>query len=240
MMNRSLIDKAASPRQKYIFIGMLVAALMVMLAMSFEFGQSRAGFNRIEALRNAVAYTDELDANLAELNSLRSHIAILETAAQIDKETYGLVERQLLDLQSQISELEENLEFYRGIVSPDDSKGVQIQELRITTADAPNHYRLQLFLTQALRSDRPISGVLNMRILGQIGSVSSELQLAELLSDKGLKTPDKFRFRYFQEVLAEILLPEGFEPSSVEISARPAGKKSKTVEESFVWQLNAG
>ncbi len=239
-MNRSrVVVNAASPRQKYFFIGLAVVAVIVMLMVSFEFGQSRAGFNRIEALKNAVELTDDLDASVVELNGLRERLAIIETAARIDKEAYGQVESELGDLQSQISELEENLEFYRGIVSPDDSKGVQIQELRITAADAPNHYRLQLFLTQALRSDRPISGALNVQIFGQIGSVPTELKLAELLSDTGLKMPDKFKFRYFQEILAEIALPEGFEPISVEISARPVGKKSKTVEESFVWQLKA-
>jgi hypothetical protein len=239
-MNRSrVVVNAASPRQKYFYIGVAVVAVIVMFVMSFEFGQSRAGFNRMDAINNAAALTDDLDASIAELNSLLERVAILETAARIDKEAYGQIERELVDLQSQISELEENLEFYRGIVSPDDSKGVQIQELRIAAAETPNHYRLQLFLTQALRSDRPISGVLNVRILGQTGSVPTELKLAELLSDTGLKMPDKFRFRYFQEILAEIALPEGFQPTSIEISARPDGKKSKTVEESFVWQLKA-
>ena len=65
------------------------------------------------------------------------------------------------------------------------------------------------------------------------------LPVAQLASDAGLKTPIRFRFRYFEEIAAELTIPEGFRPSEVRVSARPDGQKAKTVEESFVWNVKA-
>jgi len=219
--------------------GLVCLAAVSALILMYELGQRRAGFNRAEAYSSIGELTTSLDAANTEIRGLQAKLAILETAASVDNEAYGQIESELGDLQSQISELEENLEFYRGIVSPDDSKGIQIQELRVSEAEAVGEFRLQLFLTQALRSDRSISGRVQMLLQGQQDGAQVELTLADIISNPDYSLPIRFKFRYFQEVLAEVRLPEGFEPDAVVVKATPTGKNAKTVEQSFVWQLKA-
>ncbi len=237
-MNRTrVVVESISPRRKYFLTAMAIVAGFALLVIAYEMGQRRAGFNRMQSMAGMDMLQAETEMQATELRSLRERLAILETAASIDKEAYSQVETELVGLQSQISELEESLEFYRGIVSPDDSQGVRVQALRITEADAPRHYRIQLFLTQALRSDRPISGRVKFTFLGRSSAEPLAFAVDDVLSDSMLKAPSQFRFRYFQEIIVEIELPQGFQPENVVVEARPDGKKTKTVEESFSWQV---
>jgi len=237
-MNRPRVIVSRSP-QKYLRLiyAALFVALLLLLIAAYELGQSNAGFNRLEALGDIASLDGELSDTSDEVRELRERLAILETAARVDKEAYALVENELVDLRSQIMELEENLAFYRGIVAPDDAKGVQVQELLLTSSG--DKVRLRLFLTQALRSDKPISGQVSIEVAGIQDGALVLLPLAQLASDAGLKTPIRFRFRYFEEIAAELTVPEGFRPTEVRISARPDGQKAKTVEESFVWGVKA-
>jgi len=224
--------------QRLRIIAIVVAILVVALVIvAYEAGQRRAGFNRMEALAELSALDAQLGETSRELQAQRERVAILETAAKVDREAYGLVEAELADLQGQVKELEENLAFYRGIVAPDDAKGVQIQELLLSPAD--DGVLLQLYLTQALRSDTPISGSVTVFVAGQQDGSEVVIPLSQLVRDTSLKTPIRFRFRYFQEISSELLIPEGFSPTEVRVKASPDGRGAKTVEESFVWRLKA-
>ncbi len=49
-----------------------------------------------------------------------------------------------------------------------------------------------------------------------------------------------FSFRYFQNLEADLVLPEGFAPQRVIVKLTPKGKAVKAVEESFAWRVKAG
>jgi hypothetical protein len=210
--------------------------MAALLLLTYELGQRRAGFNRVASINEVAELQATVDQQAIEIRRLREQEAILETAARIDKEAYSQVDVELVQLQAKVSELEENLEFYRAIVSPDDTKGVQVQDVRITQLETARQFRLQLYLTQALRSDRTIAGQVSLRLAGRSAAGPLELDIGELLIDSGLKAPDRFSFLYFQEIVTDIALPEGFIPENLIIEARPDGKKAKTVEESFFWE----
>ena len=45
----------------------------------------------------------------------------------------------------------------------------------------------------------------------------------------------KFKFRYFQNIEGELVLPEGFEPSALQVVAQSKGKKASRIEQSYEW-----
>ena len=47
----------------------------------------------------------------------------------------------------------------------------------------------------------------------------------------------KFKFRYFQDLMGEWVLPSGFLPEQVEIIAKSNGKKAMRLERMFSWEL---
>jgi hypothetical protein len=51
--------------------------------------------------------------------------------------------------------------------------------------------------------------------------------------------PLSFRFRYFQDLDGEVLLPEGFQPVRVTVTATPQGGRNE-VERSFDWLVEDG
>ena len=237
-MNRTrVVVEASSPVRRLLVMSIAALLAIASLFLAYDVGQRRAGFNRLAAIDEVTELQATIEEQTLEIRKLREQAAILETAARIDKEAYSQVDVDLVELQAKVSELEENLEFYRGIVSPDDTKGLQVQDLRITELDSAGQYRVQIYLTQALRSDRTISGQVSMRLAGRTAAGPAELDIGGLSIDSGLKAPDRFSFLYFQELVTDIALPEGFTPENLIIEARPDGKNSKTVEESFFWAL---
>jgi len=56
-------------------------------------------------------------------------------------------------------------------------------------------------------------------------------QLSDDIRDYGIK----FKFRYFQEIEGDLLLPDGFTPESVEVELQSNSSKSKRVEKVFPW-----
>ncbi len=238
-MNRTrIVIEQRSPLLRRSLQVAVVAAFIAAVFGAYEWGQVRAGYNRLEAVGAVAELEEQVQLQATEINELREREAILETAASVDQEAYSQVRAELVALQSQISELEENLEFYRGIVSPDDTKGVvKIQDLRISRGSNLNEYRVQVYLTQALRSDRPISGKVKLTLAGDIAGEAVEYALSELQADPLTPLSGDFRFRYFQEIAADIVLPAGFQPENLRVEARSGGKKPKTVEESFFWEI---
>ncbi len=45
----------------------------------------------------------------------------------------------------------------------------------------------------------------------------------------------RLQFRYFQNIEGELVLPENFEPTKVQILAVAEGENGKTVQKSFGW-----
>jgi cell division septum initiation protein DivIVA len=225
---------------RYWLLGAGAVLLLLAGFALYELGMMRAGYNRLQALE---AY-DDLRDRFADLETdnkrLRERAAVLETAAKIDKEAYRQVEAQLIDLQTEIQNQTEDLEFYKQIVNANEGSGLRIQDFRIVRNTGERNYNLRVVLAQALRTNQKISGQVDLVIEGLRGGEADQLDVAGLIAaDKGSGSL-KFGFRYFQDLQANVTIPADFEPQKVVVKARPAGKSSKTVEEFFVWTIKPG
>jgi hypothetical protein len=227
------------PIRYWLFgIGAL-AALLGGFAL-YELGMMRAGFSRLGSLAEYRELQDEYETAVEEQKRLRERNAVLETAAKIDREAYRQVEERLIELQTQIQEQTEELEFYKGIVNADEGSGLRIQDFRISRATGERNYKLRVVLAQALRSNRKISGRLELTIEGSRGGAAETLDVRDLIAaDQGAGALD-FGFRYFQDLQANVTIPADFEPSRVHVRARLQGQSSKTVEEFFDWNVKPG
>ena len=58
--------------------------------------------------------------------------------------------------------------------------------------------------------------------------------------DKEKTDAVKFRFRYFQNINGEMILPEGFQPREVMVVAQSSGRNAQRLEKTFDWPLNGG
>jgi hypothetical protein len=219
-----------------------IGAVVVIAAayLAFELGRYQAGYSVIDRRRSDAALNELLNAERATSDELRRQLAIFETSKEIDRETYSQVEANLADLQAQIQAQEEELVFYRGIVSPQDGvAGLRIQSLDVLPADAENRYLLRLVLVQAIVHSRKVSGVVKLQLEGMRDGQTASFDAVELAAERGDYDMD-YEFRYFQGLECELALPVGFEPARVNVEIWPNDARATKVNQSYEWSAITG
>ena len=238
-MSRKVVVTSQSQQSRYILWSGIASLVLLVGLVSYEFGQNRAGFSRIDAQENVTNLEAENNKLARENKKLSEHIAVLETSVKVDREAYRKVETQLIDLQSRILEQQEDIEFYKGIVNENDGTGLRIQDFQISQGLGEREFDLRLVLAQAFRSTKLVSGQVEMVVEGMQEGEPVRLPLADLVADSD-SGKLSYSFRYFQDLKADVVIPPDFVPERVHVIVYFKGKNSKTVEDFFVWNVKQG
>jgi Family of unknown function (DUF6776) len=226
-------------RTRTIYV-LLVLLLLAAGYLCFELGRFEAGFSLLDHRREVADLTAKIDEEHATSDELRRQLAIAQTSGEIDRETYSQVESNLGDLQAKIQAQEEELAFYRGIVSPQDGvAGLRIQSLEVVPEDAERRYQLRLVLVQAIVHSRRVSGTVKLEIEGLRDGQTASFDAAELVSTDAAYDM-AYEFRYFQGLETELTLPLGFEPQRVNVEIWPKEARAEHVKQTFDWSAAAG
>jgi hypothetical protein len=220
---------------KWLLVFFLFALLSYAAWQLYDYGKLR-GADELQGLRTEYAVLKGVHASLVkETTGLRERLAILERSSQIDRQAAQQVQGELGALQEELQAAREEVEFYRGIVSPGDVKpGLRIHRFTLSNGLRPRQYHYDLVLTQLKRNDRYVDGLVNLEIIGQQGEKTAVLELADV-SDPDGGQPG-FHFRYFQHLGGVITLPEGYRAQEVIVSVEATGKKApEPVERRFAW-----
>jgi hypothetical protein len=219
--------------------GLAVVVAIGTLYLAFELGRFRSGFSVIDHRREISALTQRIEQERAAAEELRRQIAIAQTSGEIDRETYSQVESNLSNLQAKIQSQEEELVFYRGIVSPQDGvAGLRIQTLEVLPADGERRYAVRLVLVQAVVHTRKLTGQVKLQLEGLRDGQMVSLDGSQLAAGEG-RYDMAYDFRYFQGLEAELELPVGFEPQRINIEIWPNEAKAEKVYQSFDWSVTS-
>jgi len=209
------------------------------LYLAFELGRFRSGFSVIDHRHEISALTQRIEQERAAAEELRRQIAIAQTSGEIDRETYSQVESNLSNLQAKIQSQEEELVFYRGIVSPQDGvAGLRIQTLEVLPADGERRYAVRLVLVQAVVHTRKLAGQVKLQLEGLRDGQMASLDGSQLAAGDG-RYDMAYDFRYFQGLETELELPVGFEPQRINIEIWPNEAKAEKVYQSFDWSVTS-
>jgi len=209
--------------------------LVATMAMFFFLGRGYQDY-QLERLQLEREY---LLSRIEELES-RNHNLVQKNAhllggSKIERDAYELANQELVRLQRQLLEQKEELAFYRGIVSPNDTKlGVNLQSFEVRRKNSQNQFSYKMILTKNGKSTFKIRGDTRILIRGEQNGEVSELDLGELALEKS-EANTKFNFKYFQVFEGDIALPEGFQPFEVEIGIKPTTKKVESFSETLSW-----
>lgn len=225
--------KHHNPWKTRVFILLGLLALGVGGWSLFDYGRYQAGYDSaeydLEQLR-LVALVDDLQGDIEQL---REQKAQLERAAQIERQAYNELDTNLKTLQAEILELKEELAFYRGIVSPKDaSRGLRLQRFYLEP-NGLRSYRYIVVLTQVLQNESLARGRVKLFIEGLQGNQSKTLDLAAL-SENSVKELD-YRFKYFQSLEGDVVLPKGFKPMRATAQILPGGRQEDMLEKTIDW-----
>lgn len=169
----------------------------------------------------------------ADNEALTRELARVERASQIEAQAYEQVNTHLGVLQEELQAAKEEVSFYQGIMSKSGTAGVRIQRFTVEPAQAPGRYLFRLVLTRGLKDDTVFKGSVVIAVDGELNKKAKRLAHQETVAAAG--TEIAFRFRHFQRIENELVLPERFIPKSVTVQVRSDGKKSSELEESFAW-----
>jgi hypothetical protein len=182
---------------------------------------------------------DELkDAVLAmqeENTGLRQRLLKIEQAGTVDQQALDSVQQTIAAQREKISQLEEDVLFYKQIMSPENAEnGLVIGQLDLVATDVPGTIRYKMELKQQGNNENVISGHATVKILGMRNYQEIAIPLNELSAAQP-EEDIRLQFRYFQNIEGELTLPDNFEPTKVQIVAVAEGDNSKTVQKSFGW-----
>jgi hypothetical protein len=222
------------------FRAAIVLATVVGGYLLFEFGRLQAEYNIVEAVSERRAHEAEVQGLEEQIAALKQEVALQETHREIDREAYQVVEARFSELESKIQEQSDAIAFYRGIVSPKDgSRGLRIQDLKLSRGSEERHYNLHVVLVQVMQHDRTVKGVVEFIVEGAQDGVPASYELSQLLPEGG-NSNWPFAFRYFQDFDRELILPDGFTPEKISIEVISTTKSISNVKQSFDWQVGQG
>ncbi len=174
---------------------------------------------------------DKLNRQRTEL---LQRVVKLERMSQIDRESVARIQDELKSDQGERLKLEEELLFLRSIVASKSGSGVlHLQRLRLQPGKSENSVLYTFTVSKVLRAPEYIEGLVYLSLSGKQGGVKRTLPMRQVTRDR--LDSLKLRFKHFQNVEGEFLLPGGFKPSGVTIEVKPAGKKFSPVKKSFKW-----
>ncbi|TVS17502.1 MAG: hypothetical protein EA417_06350 [Gammaproteobacteria bacterium] len=222
------------PHRERKLVGLAMIAVLVAAVLGW-------GVARMQMETSAVQIAAELDGLsvrhavlLAERDRLEAALSEAHVGQQVGTGFDDHVRTTLKEQSVRIAALEDEVRFYRNIMASDASDGVQIARLELLERIDGRGVRFRLLLVQISRQREEVSGHVELHVVGERGGAADVFEI-EHIGDAHYPMP--FRFRYFQDLVGEIELPEGFRPDGIQVIARGAEPDGFRLERTFSWQM---
>jgi len=247
-----IIISRCHPVQYYGIRLLILLLAVVLLWGAFELGYMQSEEDIIEAKggRNSLLVQQKvLKKQNKELNKELLH---LERKYLLEQESSQIIKSAMSQDQQRIAELEKELVFYKGIVSPAQSKqSLYLQSLEINplpTMDAMskeqrNRYQYKFVLAQKVKKRNYTKGTITIYIKGKQNDKPVKLSMISLLEGESKDKKNKafkYSFKYFQEFTGIINLPQGMIPQSVDIKIDSKKKQSIVELNDLSWSKTEG
>lgn len=224
-----------NPRRLPLLVLAWLISILLALAVAVTSTSiySRAKIKDLQ-MQSADLYS-QLQASEARSVELQQQVTNYRLSSDIDKQASQDVRKTVVELQNRITALEEEISFYRGLMDPSSSQqGVGFGEVLITQSADSERFQYRVVVQQVAANHKLFSGSLVVALVGRVNGQQQTLSLSsvsEQVADKSIK----LRFKYFQIIEGDILLPKGFVPEALEMEIN-AGRQG-VVSKQFDWQI---
>lgn len=229
----SVVKTRPHTRTWVVLVVVLIFACAV--AGAFVWGQKQAMSGYGRAQRDLAAVRAELEAVRKAEQQLRQQKENVKLGAEVDRKSLEEVRQEVIELKAMIAGLEEENQFYRNLMAPDgNQRGLNFGPVEIVHTDRPRTFRYKVVMQQLAVQHELLTGTLNFNVVGRQEGAVKVMPLSQLSSSVD-GSNIKLRFKYFQNIEGELVLPEGFEPERIELEARASGNDSAVIEKRFAW-----
>jgi hypothetical protein len=232
-----LVVTTYAPTRRWITAIVLVLLVAGGVYGMFEFGRYRAGYDVVAGLKQQAALQKTIDTQEATISELRAKVAQLESSTVGQTREREEVQRTIGDLQAQVARANQELAFFRGIVTQNaNSAEVKIQQARMVSTSTANKFRVRVTLVQPMKPDTVVSGVVVLSVDGEVDGKPGRADFATLSGGKRREIP--FTFRYLENIEEEITMPPGMKPEQLLVEVRSNRRGSAPVQQSYVWSVD--
>ena len=232
-----LVVTTYAPTRRMVTIVLLVLIVAASVYGMFEFGRYNAGFDSLAAFNERARLRAEIEVNETTISELRSRVAQLESSTVGQTREREEVQRTIGDLQAQVARANQELAFFRGIVTQNaNSAEVKIQQARMVATPAANKFRIRVTLVQPMKPDTVVSGGVILSVDGELDGKPGRADFATLSGGKRREIP--FTFRYLENIEEEITMPPGMKPEQLLVEVRSNRRGSAPVQQSYVWSVD--
>jgi len=224
------------PSRRAFFMAVAVMVVIASTLAGFLYGY----YETRSTQEVAQASREELNVELASLREenteLSRQIAIFDRSRVMDQRANEEVQTTILALRGRVAQLEQDIVYYRQVVSEETgSTGLMISQLDIEATSDANRFKYKLVMRQQdADGETYLIGHVNVNLVGGQGSEQVVLPLRDLSAEQD-NLDILLRFRIFQAIEGELIIPDGFKPERVQIAAVSIEPVSKSIDQDFSW-----
>jgi hypothetical protein len=139
--------------------------------------------------------------------------------------------------QQEIADLDQGIRFYRSLMTPAElEQGLGIRGVDVIASSDGVRLQFRVIVQQRARKHENLEGSLRVELHGTLDEEEQVLELSQL-SRQVPNADIRLRFKYFQTIDGELVLPEGFRPDRWRLLATARKPRAMEVIEEFPWQL---
>jgi hypothetical protein len=223
------------PLYKAMIFIVFIFAMAIFGWLTYEFGNNQGLELKVEVVREKDLISKELGEARGLINEMRQEIADLTVGGEIDNQANEEVRHTIENQQNLLAAQNEEISFYKGVMLPNvANKGLRIERLDVSS-NVPGRVRYSLLLTQVVDKHGYVQGGVRISLLGQNDGQEETIQISDSGRDEAEAI--RFRFRYFQNIMVEQELPNGFVPREVMVVVQTSGLNAQRLEKTFDWSL---
>ena len=219
---------------------LIIALSLIVVASSlggFAYAYYQTLFTQRGVLVDQLELVQEIEKLASENSDLNQKIAILDRSSAMDQKVTEEVQETIMRLREQVASLEKDITYYRNVVSEEaDDTGLTIASWDITPIN-DDRYQYKLAMRQRdADGDTFLSGYVNINLVGEKNGKIITFPLRDISKEQE-KLDIKLRFKFFQIIEGELVLPSGFFPNHVHIAAVETEPVKKTLDQNFNWDM---
>jgi hypothetical protein len=210
--------------------GRLVVAIILLLlgAGLYLVGRAGIGLSGPHPLATAGELRGEIRTRDRQILDLQRQVAELDTLKASQEQERRELARTIGELQAEVATQRQQLEFFRGIVgTANERPDIEIRSLQVVPGIRPGARLLRLSLVQP--------GTPSAVIAGGVATVIEGRQAGRVARLTGPNLA--FRFRYFQNLEGEFVLPADFQPERITLEIKTAKTNSKPLTQTLLWPV---
>jgi hypothetical protein len=218
----------------------LILCAALGLALTFELGRRQAGFDGVQAARDRAALQDVIDAHVRTEHELKVQLVAAGESRLQELRERSEVAKTIGEQQAQIGKLQQDLDFYRGMVQQQlpQTASITYEQFRIVPGKSKNQFVLRFTVKTVKNPEQSFVGIMAATVDGDQAGSAASIDLSTIARPKVASFP--VAFHYFKTIEQTIELPADFNPQRVTIEVRPQTKGVAPYRQTFLWSITAG